>query len=80
MAVTDKGEVYCWGSNAKGELGHRVCTKSTGVHKVEIPTKVVIGITEFLFSHTCSNLFQILIMYACSENSLWPVAYSCTEQ
>lgn len=80
VAVTDKGEVYSWGSNTKGELGCGICTDAIGVHKVKLPTKVVIGITEFLFFDTRSNLFQILIMYACRENSLWPVAHSCTEQ
>ena len=52
MAVTDKGEVYSWGGNTKGELGRRNCIETIGVHKVGIPTTVVIGKIACGQSHT----------------------------
>ncbi|XP_076674441.1 uncharacterized protein LOC143372273 [Andrena cerasifolii] len=52
MAVTDGGEVYSWGYNTNGELGQGDCNKSDGVHKVQIPTKVVIEKVACGQSHT----------------------------
>ena len=52
MAVTDGGEVYSWGCNTKGELGRGDCNEAIGVHKVVIPTEVVIEKIACGHSHT----------------------------
>ena len=67
MAVTDKGEVYGWGSNTKGELGRGNYADATGVHKVEIPAKVVIEKIACGQSHTLA-LSNEGVLYVWGDN------------
>ncbi|XP_076669802.1 RCC1 and BTB domain-containing protein 1-like isoform X2 [Andrena cerasifolii] len=68
MAVTDKGEVYGWGSNTKGELGHGSYTNEIGVHKVKIPTEVVIEKIACGQSHTLA-LSKEGVLYVWGDNT-----------
>ena len=68
LAVTDEGEVYSWGCNTNGELGRGNFNKANGVHKVQIPTHVVIEKIACGRSHTLA-LSNAGVVYVWGNNN-----------
>jgi len=53
-ALTSTGEVYCWGSNASGQLGNGTATASTTPVAVTMPTGVTFTAISAGFNHFCA--------------------------